>query len=168
MTSLSQPRVEPKANGAGAKPRVCMVAYSDYVFDARIRREAETLASNGFHVTCLKLRNGREREQYVLNNVEVRELSVSKYQGKSRAAYLQSYLRFLIESSAVCIQLLLKGELDVVHVHNLPDFLSWPGSFHGWPDGRSSSTCTIPSPRRSRRSFPTRRSCGRSCASRSG
>jgi len=77
-----------KPVGARREPHVCMVAYSDYVFDARIRREAETLASNGFRVTCFKLRNGAARERYTLNNVDVRELSVPKYQGKSRAAYL--------------------------------------------------------------------------------
>jgi glycosyltransferase involved in cell wall biosynthesis len=104
-----------------------MVAYSDYVFDARIRREAETLVSNGFNVTCLKLRNGAARTRYVLNGVNVRELTVPKYQGKSRAAYLRSYLRFLIEASAICAGLLFKGELDVVHVHNLPDFLVLAG-----------------------------------------
>ena len=99
MSTSSQPREASKANGAGREPHVCMVAYSDYVFDARIRREAETLASNGFRVTCLKLRNGAAREHYVLNKVDVRELSVPKYQGKSRAAYLRSYVRFLIEAS---------------------------------------------------------------------
>src|SRR5437899_9976508 len=41
MNAVAQPRVEPKAGVACARPRVCMVAYSDYVFDARIRREAE-------------------------------------------------------------------------------------------------------------------------------
>jgi len=127
MNAVRQQHLQPKTNGAGARPRVCMVAYSDYVFDARIRREAETLASNGFLVTCLKLRSGHEREAYTLNGVEVRALNVSKYQGKSRAAYLRSYFRFLVEASVVCIRLLLKGELDVVHVHNLPDFLVLAG-----------------------------------------
>jgi len=104
-----------------------MVAYSDYVFDARIRREAETLASNGFRVTCFKLRNGAARERYTLNNVDVRELSVPKYQGKSRTAYLRSYVRFMVEASAACVGLLWKRDLDAVHIHNLPDFLVLAG-----------------------------------------
>jgi glycosyltransferase involved in cell wall biosynthesis len=127
VSTSSQPRDLSKADGARREPHVCMVAYSDYVFDARIRREAETLASNGFRVTCFKLRNGAARKRCVLNNVDVRELSVPKYQGKSRAAYLRSYLRFLIEASAACCALLLRGELDAVHVHNLPDFLVFAG-----------------------------------------
>jgi glycosyltransferase involved in cell wall biosynthesis len=125
--SMPQPRVLPEASPTATKPRICMVAYSDYVFDARIRREAETLALNGFRVTCLKLRNGQKPQRYVLNDVELHELNVPKYQGKSRAAYLQSYLRFLLAASTACLRLLLKGELDVVHVHNLPDFLVFAG-----------------------------------------
>jgi len=93
------------------------------VFDARIRREAETLVACGFRVSCLKLRNGSTRQHHVLNGVEVRELSVPKYQGKSRAAYIRSYVRFLLEASVECVRRLSRGELDVVHIHNLPDFL---------------------------------------------
>ena len=108
-------------------PFVCMVAFSDYLFDARIRREAETLASNGYRVLCLKTKNQAEPRRFVLNGVQVRELGISKYQGKSGLVYIVSYLYFLIRVSAVCLGLLLKGELDVVHVHNLPDFLVLAG-----------------------------------------
>jgi glycosyltransferase involved in cell wall biosynthesis len=37
------------------------------------------------------------------------------------------YLRFLLASSAQCVRLLARGELDVVHVHNVPDFLILAG-----------------------------------------
>ena len=127
MTTLAQTVGVSQPVAARREPHVCMVAYSDYVFDARIRREAETLASNGFRVTCFKLRNGAARERYTLNNVDVRELSVPKYQGKSRTAYLRSYLRFMVEASAACVRLLWKGDLDAVHIHNLPDFLVLAG-----------------------------------------
>jgi glycosyltransferase involved in cell wall biosynthesis len=104
-----------------------MVAYTDYVFDARVRREAETLASNGFRVICLKTKSGPEPRRYVLNGVEIREVGVQKYQGKSALAYLSSYCRFLLACSAVCAAFVMRGELQVVHVHNLPDFLVFAG-----------------------------------------
>src|SRR4051812_16040911 len=103
-----------RAVAEGKKPTVCMVAYTDYVFDARVRREAETLAANGFRVLCIKIRNGPEPETYVLNGVEIRELNIPKYQGKSPASYVASYLRFLVAASAICARLLLKGDLEVV------------------------------------------------------
>lgn len=122
-THLDAPPTPQAMSVPASGPHVCMVAYSDYVFDARIRREAETLAASGFRVTCLKLRNGSTPEQYTLNGVQVCELGVAKYQGKSGAAYLRSYLRFLLEASVECIRRVRRRELDVVHVHNLPDFL---------------------------------------------
>ena len=109
------------------KTRVCMVAYTDYVFDARVRREAETLASNGFEVLCLQTQHRSGPRRYDIKGVQIRELRVPKYQGKSRPAYLFSYLRFLVAASTVCLGLLLKRRLDVVHVHNLPDFLVLAG-----------------------------------------
>jgi glycosyltransferase involved in cell wall biosynthesis len=102
---------------------VCMIAYTNYAIDARVRREAETLAANGFRVCCLTNRNQGTATQYVLNGVEVRELAVPKYRGKSTVAYVLSYVRFLAAATGACVKKLLKGELDVVHVHNLPDFL---------------------------------------------
>ncbi|MGH9200408.1 MAG: glycosyltransferase family 4 protein [Vicinamibacterales bacterium] len=95
--------------------------------DARVQREAETLAAAGYRVLCLTTKNGATAERFTREGVEVRELGVQKYRGKSRLAYVGSYLLFLIVSSAACLRLLFKGELDVVHVHNLPDFLVFAG-----------------------------------------
>ena len=106
---------------------VCMIAYTVYAFDARVRREAETLAANGFTVRCLTTRSGPSPARFVLNGVEVRELNVPKYRGKSKLAYAASYLWFLVATSAVCLRLLVARELDVVHAHNLPDFLVFAG-----------------------------------------
>jgi len=104
-----------------------MIAYTNYVIDARVRREAETLAAHGFHVRCLTNRNGATATSRVIDGVEVRELAVPKYRGKSTFAYMASYLRFLIYASFACVALVLKDEIDIVHVHNLPDFLVFAG-----------------------------------------
>lgn len=106
-----------------------MIAYTVYAFDARVRREAETLAASGFHVRCLTTRSGPSPTRFVLNGVEVQELNVPKYRGKSKLAYAASYVWFLVATSAACLRLLIDGELDVVHAHNLPDFLVFAGLF---------------------------------------
>ena len=106
---------------------VCMVAYTVYAFDGRVRREAETLIADGFRVRCLTTKTGRSPERYILNGVEVRELNVPKYRGKSQLAYAASYAWFLLAASVACLGLLMKRELDVVHAHNLPDFLVFAG-----------------------------------------
>ena len=105
------------------KGHVCMIAYTNYAFDARVRREAETLTSHGYDVVCLTPRNRGNQERFRLGGVDIRELGVPKYRGKNPLAYLASYLRFVLSSAAVCARLQLTRRLDVVHVHNLPDFL---------------------------------------------
>lgn len=109
------------------KGHVCMIAYTNYAFDARVRREAETLASAGYRVLCLTTSNGADPARFRLSGVEIWELGVPKYRGKSTLAYLGSYLRFLLASSVACLKLMARGRLDVVHVHNLPDFLVFAG-----------------------------------------
>lgn len=106
---------------------VCMIAYTNYAIDARVRREAETLAAHGFHVRCLTNRNGATAATRVIDGVEVRELAVPKYRGKSTLAYMASYLRFLIYASCACLALIFKDKVDIVHIHNLPDFLVFAG-----------------------------------------
>jgi len=106
---------------------VCMVAYTDYTGDARVRREAETLAAHDFRVRCLTTRNGGAPKTYALDGVNVQELNVSKYRGKSTRAYLSSYLKFLAAASVECARMMARGELDVVHAHNIPNFIVFAG-----------------------------------------
>jgi glycosyltransferase involved in cell wall biosynthesis len=104
-----------------------MIAYTVYTFDARVRREAETLAAAGFNVRCLTTRSGPSPKRFVQNGVEVWELNVPKYRGKNKLVYVASYLAFLLVTSAVCLRLMISGKLDIVHAHNLPDFLVFAG-----------------------------------------
>jgi len=86
----------------GARGDVCMIAYTFYAFDARVRREAETLVAHGFRVRFLTPRAGAKAGRFLVNGVEVRELPVAKYRGKSQLAYLASYVWFALAASAVC------------------------------------------------------------------
>jgi glycosyltransferase involved in cell wall biosynthesis len=104
-----------------------MIAYTDYEGDARVRREAETLAAHAFRVRCLTTKNGGPPKQFRLGGVDVQELGITKYRGKSTRAYVSSYLRFLAAASVTCVRLMARGELDVVHAHNIPDFLVFAG-----------------------------------------
>jgi glycosyltransferase involved in cell wall biosynthesis len=104
-----------------------MIAYTDYAIDARVRREAETLAAHDFSVRCLTTKNGGTAKRFTLDGVDVEELAVAKYRGKSAPAYAASYVHFLAAASIACLRLMARGELDVVHVHNIPDFLVFAG-----------------------------------------
>ena len=110
------------------KKNVCMVAYTNYPSDARVRREAETLASTGdYDVSFLTLKEGDQPRAYELENVKVIELNARKFGGGNKIRHMLSYLRFLFLAFRGCSQLFLSGRLDIVHVHNMPNFLVFAG-----------------------------------------
>lgn len=101
-----------------------MVAYTNYPSDARVRREAETIAAQpDYEVTFITLKEGDVPSTYEKEGVFVRELDIEKYQGKSRFKYVYSYLKFLLTAFNAVNGLLFSGKLDIVHVHNMPNFL---------------------------------------------
>src|SRR5579871_2479385 len=106
-----------------APVRVCMIAYTNYVFDGRVRLEAESLAERGFEVLFLVPRQHAKPATYSLAGVTVKELNVSKYNAKSKPRYLLSYLWFLILAFVACTGLYFRLRLRVVHIHNMPDVL---------------------------------------------
>jgi glycosyltransferase involved in cell wall biosynthesis/acetyltransferase-like isoleucine patch superfamily enzyme len=103
----------------GRKPvRVAVVAYTRYRTDARVRREAEALAARGDSVIVYCLRTaGPSRE--TIEGVTVRELPVRRYRG----LYFFSYVLFMVLAAGALLAGHLRRRHDVVHVHNLPDFM---------------------------------------------
>lgn len=107
---------------------VCMVVYTVYSSDARVRREAETVASiPGFEVTVLSLKEQENPRIFEKEGVLVKELNLTKYRGKSNISYIYSYLSFTFLAFIECTRLLFRKTLDIVHVHNMPNFLVFAG-----------------------------------------
>lgn len=103
---------------------ILMIAYTGYSSDARIRREAETLASRKeTSVTLFAPKEGEKARTYQQGGVTIRESRLPKYQGGSLVSYFLSYLAFTALSFQVSLSSLVRGKLDVVHVHNMPNFL---------------------------------------------
>ena len=106
------------------KKNICMIAYTNYLSDARVRRAAETLAVlPDYRVTVLVLRQSDTTRNYEVSGVTVQELNLGKYRGKSSAKYILEYVKFLFLALLACTNRFLKGSIDVVHVHNMPNFL---------------------------------------------
>jgi glycosyltransferase involved in cell wall biosynthesis len=107
--------------------RVCMVVHAYYEGDARVRRYAESLAALGHDVDVLALRAPGKPKREDARGVHIERLPLSRRRGGA--------LRYLFE---YCCFTLLCGfvltwrcrRYDVVHVHNMPDFLVfaafWP------------------------------------------
>ncbi|MCA8973162.1 MAG: glycosyltransferase [Planctomycetes bacterium] len=105
---------------SGGALRVCMVVHAYYEGDARVRRYAESLAAGGHAVDVLALRARDKPKRETLRGVEVHRLPLSRRRGGT-LRYLFEYCWFTL----LCGLVLLwrARRYDVVHVHNMPDFL---------------------------------------------
>jgi len=107
---------------------VCMIAYTRYSSDQRVRREAEAVASiSGHSVTVLSLKEQETPRTLEKNGVKIQELDIAKYRGKSDVTYIFSYILFTLLAFVECTIQLARKSLDVVHVHNMPNFLVFAG-----------------------------------------
>jgi glycosyltransferase involved in cell wall biosynthesis len=111
--------------------RVCMVTYSGYLTDARVTRYAEALAQRGDHVDVLSLRQfPSSPDVEVVNKVNIIRLQ-SRYGKKEKgvADYLVPILSFLLSSSWWIARRHHEQPYDVLHIHNIPDFLVFAGLY---------------------------------------
>lgn len=109
--------------------RICMVTHSFYESDNRVTRYAEALAARGDHVDVLALRQspGLPKQEIIEG---VRLFRIQDRFGKterSRIAYLWPMVRFLAVSCWWVARRHMQRGYDLLHVHNMPDFLVFAG-----------------------------------------
>lgn len=102
---------------------VCMVAYTQYTTDTRVRREAEALAARGDEVKVISLREDGRPGSWELNGVRVYALPLGRYRGSNAGLYLVEYLKFFFTASWLLTSAHLKKRYHVVQVHTMPDFM---------------------------------------------
>lgn len=100
--------------------RVVGVAYTEYLSDPRVRREAEALAERGDDVTVLVLAESGQPSREVIRGVKVERLPMRRYRGGGARSYLLGYGQFMLRAFG---WLATHGRIDVVHVHTIPDAL---------------------------------------------
>jgi glycosyltransferase involved in cell wall biosynthesis/peptidoglycan/xylan/chitin deacetylase (PgdA/CDA1 family) len=105
--------------------RICMVTYSHFLSDTRVMRYAEALAERGDHVDVVSLQGAGEMlPEETIGNLHVHRLQERVGRtGKSRFSYLLPVLRFLAVSSVWIARQHRRQRYDLLHIHNLPDFL---------------------------------------------
>jgi glycosyltransferase involved in cell wall biosynthesis len=105
--------------------RICMVSYSHYQTDTRVMRYAEALAQRGDHVDMVTLRSSAiapSHEQVSKVNVYHIQSRYGKHE-RSRLSFLLPLLRFLCISSWWITRRHARKPYDLLHIHNVPDFL---------------------------------------------
>lgn len=112
--------------------RVCMVAYTDYAGDTRIRREAEALVRRGDTVDMVCPHTDSLAGRTSLDGVTLHFAGAFHYGPSGPFRYLLRYAAFLIAASRKVARLAERP--DIVQVHTMPDFLvlaAWPARRRG-------------------------------------
>ncbi len=108
-----------------SRKRICMLSYSSYESDNRVMRYAEALAARGDTVEVLALQ--AKPEQALEEELAGVKLSrIQKRIGKNekgKVSYLLRLLRFCLSSSLRLSWRHFVKPYDLIHVHNIPDFL---------------------------------------------
>jgi len=102
-----------------------MLTHSFYESDNRVMRYAETLAARGDEVEVLALRRSPElpREEVLRGVRVIRIQDRFGKKEKSKASFLLPLLKFLMVGSWRLGFRHLRKRYDLLHVHNVPDFL---------------------------------------------
>lgn len=108
-----------------SSPWIVCVAYSDLASDARVLRETREEIRRGARVTVLVPRSRSTQPPKSLETAEVIWLPVEQERGQTTLA---GQFRFMRELSRWRRQ--QRRRPDVVHLHNMPDYLYW--SFQKW------------------------------------
>ncbi len=103
--------------------KVCMVAYTPYEADNRVRRYSETLVKRGDHVDVIAISGALATSETEIDGVTVYRVQRREHNERSKWTYAWRLLRFLFTSSSVLTRLHKRNRYDVIHIHNMPDFL---------------------------------------------
>jgi glycosyltransferase involved in cell wall biosynthesis len=114
MTRIDQPR----------RARVCMIAYTNYPADTRVRRYAEALVERGDEVDVVCPRVPALAGVRELSGARLHTVRDFDYEGSARPAdYARRYAAFVLAAAATTLRLHWRRRYDVIHVHTMPDFL---------------------------------------------
>lgn len=105
--------------------RVCMISFSAYESDNRVIRYAEALGRRGDTVDAVAVsrRAGQPNEERI-GHVNVHRVQFrGRKDHQKKVGYLLPLLRFWAASSWWLCRHHLRKRYDLIHVHNVPDFL---------------------------------------------
>jgi glycosyltransferase involved in cell wall biosynthesis len=111
-----------------SRKKICMVTHNNYETDNRVRRYAEALVKRGDHVDVIALTGGNvPLGTETVCGVNVFRVQYRHRNERSKWTYAWRLMRFLVASSSTLTRRHRRFRYDLVHVHNLPDFLVFAG-----------------------------------------
>jgi len=101
----------------------CLIAYTYYEGDFRVRRYAEMLADGKSRVDVIALRRKGQAESGTLNGVNILRIQERDHARQGPVRYVLDYFRFMLSGMIHLGRLRSRHRYDILHVHNVPDFL---------------------------------------------
>ena len=102
--------------------RACMLAYTFYETDGRVRRYAEALVKRGDQVDAIALADGDKPNSEVMQGVHLFRIQKRVIDENGPVSYLIKLLVFFFRSAWVLTVRHLREPYAVIHVHSVPDF----------------------------------------------
>lgn len=112
--------------------KACMVAYTFYEGDNRVRRYAETLAKRGDQVDVIALRQKGQSATDVINGVRLFRIQRRSLTERNKFAYLAKLMLFFLRSMVFLTREQIKKRYDLIHVHSVPDFEVFAAAYPKW------------------------------------
>ncbi len=108
--------------------KICMLVYSYFPYDPRVKRTTDALTEKGHSVDVICLRDEGENKFEVHEGVRIHRLALMHRRG-GHMRYFFNYTVFFLQCFVMLNTLHLKRRYDVVHVHSLPDYLVFVAIF---------------------------------------
>jgi glycosyltransferase involved in cell wall biosynthesis len=130
LLATKMPRFEQKS-----RKKICMLCHSVYETDNRVRRYAEALARRGDQVDVIALATGNatigeeENNGVTVHRIQYRDRDV---QDRGKWVYAWRLLSFFIAASIFLTRRHYRVQYDLIHVHNVPDFLVFAAWYPKW------------------------------------
>jgi glycosyltransferase involved in cell wall biosynthesis len=102
--------------------KVCMMAYTFYEADNRVRRYAEALVKRGDGVDAIALRREGQPRFEIIRGVRVYRIQERRIDETGPFSYLRKLMMFFVRSMWFLTLQDLKQRYDIIHVHSVPDF----------------------------------------------
>lgn len=116
-----------------SRKKICMVTHSNYASDNRVRRYAEALASRGDDVDVIAIStDGSPLGEQEIDGVRVFRVQQRAHNERSQWTYAYRLLRFLFVSGFHLTKLHWRSQYDLIHVHNIPDFVVFSALYPKW------------------------------------
>lgn len=109
---------------------ICTIVFDWYPHQSRVHRLAQAGIAAGYSMDVICLLGPGEKRYEVCDGVRVYRLPIERnYGGCSLPVLLLGWCQFLFLAAILVTRLHLKHAYDVIHVHNVPDFLVFSALF---------------------------------------